>query len=236
MQQLPESELEQYLRELPATHYRALKGFVVFLAERNNISAARGEILNSLPMAYFEDVGLTRRDVTNCIKLVEGIDYFSSTPASTMGVANAAKSPVIRTASDGQEHVDGLLLVPVAHILNAFSSIGDPPLLFGRKVIIRISRKKGVYREEVPSIRYEIRGARLDLLFILHEGHQPDAPDTSQRAHLSRDVEDINRIFSKKLRLSAPLIEHSDTSGYFLNTDAYGFIFEDFSTELVTDR
>lgn len=117
----------------------------------------------------------------------------------------------------------------------------------GKGIPVCISARKGIYRpddlkSDEKGHRYEVRGNRLDFLFQLVAGEQPHGVAQTERgeeeltkSRISRDIDDLNKIFQATFGFTKPLVVHSDTSGYSLNRDVYAIATEDLPTELISD-
>jgi hypothetical protein len=97
------------------------------------------------------------------------------------------------------------------------------------KVAICIDSKKGIYLEEKPMVRYGIRGKRFKIIKLLAGRGSLSLSDLYSitgrpNSLISKEIKAINRAFKKKLKLksdSSDIIDHSNTSGFFLNEDDY---------------
>lgn len=95
-----------------------------------------------------------------------------------------------------------------------------------RRVFIVMSDRDGISRVDESGQRYEIRGNRKEILFkIAKEG--PIRSLVFQRkfgyttSRVTGEIDRINDTFRKKLCLADPIVEHSTSSGYSINTKVF---------------
>jgi hypothetical protein len=94
------------------------------------------------------------------------------------------------------------------------------------KVIICIDTTKGIYLHTNPLVRYEIRGKRFEIVKLLLECEHLTLSDLHSKTDrpnylISKEIKGINRAFKNLLKLKLDIIDHSDTSGFFLNREDY---------------
>jgi hypothetical protein len=105
------------------------------------------------------------------------------------------------------------------------------------KVRIRINEIKGIYREDDPHLRYEVRGQRKRYILNLLHGDSIDyGLKKSRYSTISNAVIDINRICKSRLKVDFDLIDHSNSSSYFLDETYGSYIKDEISTVTVTDQ
>jgi len=96
-----------------------------------------------------------------------------------------------------------------------------------KKEQIFISKEIGIYKEQNgKKLNYPIKGERANLLRRLKDGKKDGKLLAELSGHknlqqLSKDINDINRIFKKKLKLRSEIIIHVETGGYRLNKEKY---------------
>lgn len=234
----PDQKLFGVLSELSTIQRRDLVVFLNFLIRKKNVNWRRAQrLLSSLPVSNFEESDITISQIESVSVALEKVYSVIYKKKQNKGIAVIPKLPPRIKEGESELCVYYLNDVPVVDLVSVLSTIKDLPisLSFGKKILICISEKKGIFRVDMPNIRYEIRGKRLDIVTTIHSYQQPEVNNPEQKANLSRDIKDINDIFIKKLEVNTILIDHSDTIGYFLNRDDYEFIFEELPTELTSD-
>lgn len=100
---------------------------------------------------------------------------------------------------------------------------------------IFVSKDYGIYlNQNTKKPNYPIRGKkRPNILYHLRDGKK-DANILCGLLHyagfpiLSKEIDEINKNFRKKLELKSDLIIHRETGGYSLNSDEYNIKFIDF--------
>jgi hypothetical protein len=225
----------RFLAKLSKPERYSLALFLGVLAQKRTSRWRREHrILSTLLAADFEDAGMALDQIEGAIKMLSGL-YADIYPITNTGLANMSPLPPRLQDKAGKLTITNLSRVPVEDLLIELASTGNAPVVLWKKIPICISEKKGIYRPDRPALRYEIRGNRLQLVLRIVEGNQPEIEEAVERANVLREVNAINNFFKEKLGVAADLVDHSNTSGYFLNEDAYEIMIERFSTELTTD-
>lgn len=226
------ADFHKALLDLSTLQRRELGEFLIFLSRKRRALFTRGQLLNALPLDVFDEAEIGQNEIES---IAASLRALYGPPDTSAGVAAVHHSvPRIRTKG-GQQVVEGLFNIPVADILEELATMNELPISFGKRIPVCISEKKGIYLITNRTNKYEIRGKRLEMVINLYHGKQLEQENAAGWSNLSRDVADINATFQKKLNTLPPLIDHSSTSGYFLNDDAYEFMFEELSTKLITD-
>ncbi len=102
---------------------------------------------------------------------------------------------------------------------------------------IHVSELKGLYREDNPQLRYEIRGKRKQFILNLLHGYPIDyGMVTSRASNTSNAVADINRLTRLLLKVDFDVIDHSDSSSYFLNEAHCSYIEDALPTVTVSHQ
>ena len=100
------------------------------------------------------------------------------------------------------------------------------------KTKICISEKHGIFLEDNNKLKYPIKGKkRPKLVRLLKDGRKSanilvELCEYSGIPDLSKEINNINKIFKKKLHLENDLIIHVETGGYELNNDDHEIFYK----------